>query len=86
MPRYVIGQPSIGVRQFLMKSRDTLYGKSGCTAYRLCRYFSITSVGHVEPPFDEVGHPFFLAVTVPSSTPRCESWLATAPLSSTLPG
>jgi len=28
------GSTSIGVRQFLMKSRDTLYRKSGCTAYR----------------------------------------------------
>ena len=37
------GSTSIGVRQFLMKSRDTLYRKSGCTAYRLCRYFSIVS-------------------------------------------
>ena len=27
-----------------MKSRDTLYRKSGCTAYRLCRYFSIVSI------------------------------------------
>jgi hypothetical protein len=26
------GSTSIGVRQFLMKSRDTLYRKSGCTA------------------------------------------------------
>src|SRR5437773_7095368 len=38
------GSTSIGVRQFLMKSRDTLYRKSGCTAYRLCRYFSIVSI------------------------------------------
>jgi hypothetical protein len=35
------GSTNIGVRQCLMKSRDTLYRKSGCTAYRLCRYCSI---------------------------------------------
>src|SRR6516164_1038354 len=38
------GSTSIGVRQFRMKSRDTLYRKSGCTEYRLCRYFSIVSI------------------------------------------
>jgi hypothetical protein len=31
------GSTSIGVRQFRMTSRDTLYRKSGGTAYRLCR-------------------------------------------------
>jgi hypothetical protein len=44
MPGTSSGSTSIGVWQFLMKSRDTLYRKSGRTAYRLCRYFSIVSV------------------------------------------
>jgi hypothetical protein len=38
------GSTSIGVRQFLIMSRDTLSRKSGYTAYRLCRYYSIVSV------------------------------------------
>src|SRR5436305_1587716 len=29
------GRTRIGVRQFLMNSRDTLYRKSGCTRHRL---------------------------------------------------
>jgi hypothetical protein len=40
------------VRQLLMKSRGTLYRKSGCTAYRLCRYFSIVSVDTSGRRFD----------------------------------
>jgi hypothetical protein len=44
MPGTSSGSTSIGVRQFSMKSRDTLYRKSGCAAYRLCRYFSIVSI------------------------------------------
>src|SRR5690349_14033892 len=37
------GSTRIGVRQLLMKSRDTLYRKSGCARHRLWKYLSIVS-------------------------------------------
>src|SRR4029077_13438423 len=38
------GKTRIGVRQFLMSSRGTLYRKSGCTRHKLWKYFSIVSI------------------------------------------
>src|SRR6185295_12862608 len=38
------GSTSIGVWHDFAKLRDTLYTKSGCTRYRLCRYFSMVCI------------------------------------------
>src|ERR1700730_1236679 len=38
------GKTRIGVRQFWMNSRGTLYKKSGCARHKLWKYFSIVSI------------------------------------------
>jgi hypothetical protein len=60
MPWTSSGSTSIGVWQFLIKSRDTLYRKSGRTAYRLYRYFSIVSVDTSGRRFMKSGPQFSL--------------------------
>src|SRR5204862_3901113 len=47
-----------------MKSRDTLYRKSGCTAYRLCRYFSIVSIDTSGRRLTKSGTQFSLLMAV----------------------
>src|SRR3984893_3400280 len=39
------GKTRIGVRQFLMNSRGTLYRKSGFARHKPCKYFSTVSIG-----------------------------------------
>ena len=55
------GSTSIGVRQDLTKSRDTLYTKSGCTRYRLCRYFSMVAMDTSGRRARKSGRPDLLA-------------------------
>jgi hypothetical protein len=47
-----------------MKSRGTLYRKSGCTVYRFVQVFLDRIRRHIGPPLHEVGHPVLLAMPV----------------------